>query len=129
MTTAVQQDLFERIDEDDDEWADWQTERERLFMADGRIAFDLFAPNAAKLFERSSYVLKAVGLKHPLIIVDEAQDTGTHAWRCIELISAHAQVICLADLDQQIFDFLPGVGPERVQAIRDALFGLGCTRL
>lgn len=109
------------LDEDDAEWAEWQAERERLFMVNGRIAFDLFAPNAAKLFERSSYVLKAVGLEHPLIIVDEAQDTGTHAWRCIQLISGQAQVICLADLDQQIFDFLPGVGPERVQAIRDAL--------
>ncbi len=109
------------IDDAEDEWPAWQVERERLFMQDGRIAFDLFASNTAQLFERSSYILNAVGLKHPLVIVDEAQDTGNDAWRCIELISKHTQVICLADLDQQIFDFLPGVGPERVQGIRDAL--------
>jgi DNA helicase-2/ATP-dependent DNA helicase PcrA len=27
----------------------------------------------------------------------------------------------MADLEQQIFDYLPGVGPERVIAIREAL--------
>jgi DNA helicase-2/ATP-dependent DNA helicase PcrA len=57
----------------------------------------------------------------PLIIVDEAQDTDAHAWRCIELLSATAQIVCLADLDQQIFDYLPGIGPERVDAIRQTL--------
>lgn len=62
-----------------------------------------------------------IALSHPLIIVDEAQDTGAHAWRCIELLAPHTQIICLADLEQQIFDFLPGVGPERVQGIRAAL--------
>ena len=29
--------------------------------------------------------------------------------------------MCLADLDQQIFDHLPGIGPERVAAIEKAL--------
>jgi DNA helicase II / ATP-dependent DNA helicase PcrA len=44
-----------------------------------------------------------------LIIVDEAQDTNEHAWRCIELLVPAVQVICLANLEQQIFDHLPGI--------------------
>jgi DNA helicase II / ATP-dependent DNA helicase PcrA len=56
-----------------------------------------------------------------LVIVDEAQDTGPHAWRCIEMLAAKSQIICLADLEQQIFDHLPGIGPERMDAIKAAL--------
>ena len=37
------------------------------------------------------------------------------------MLATHTQVLCLADLEQQIFDYLPGVGPERVIAIRAAL--------
>ena len=56
-----------------------------------------------------------------MVIVDEAQDTGDNAWRCIELLASHTQVVCLGDLEQQIFDFLPRVGPERIRSIRHAL--------
>lgn len=99
----------------------WLGERERLFHEDGLIAFDLFAPNAAQLLERSAHVRRLITQRHPLIIVDEAQDTNEHAWRCIELLAPSAQVICLADLEQQIFDYLPGIGPERIVAIKKSL--------
>lgn len=113
--------LSEGIDEDDAEWNAWLVERQRLYRTEGRIAFDLFPPNALELLTRSSHLLRMVAQKHPLIIVDEAQDTGEHAWRCIQLLSAQTQVICLCDLEQQIFDHLPGVDPGRIDAIRQAL--------
>jgi len=109
------------IDEKDEGWEAWQVERERLFREDGRIAFDLFASNATQLMATSSYLLSAIARRHPLIIVDEAQDTGQFAWQCIQMLATRTQVLCLADLEQQIFDFLPGVGPERVIAIRETL--------
>lgn len=109
------------ITDEDPGWGKWLVERERLFREEGRIAFDLFAPNAVALLGASSYLLRSLARRHPVVIVDEAQDTGQFAWRCIELLAPHAQVICLADLDQQIFDFLPGVGPERIAAIKVAL--------
>ena len=37
------------------------------------------------------------------------------------MLAAGSQVICLADLEQQIFDHLPGIGPERMDAIKAAL--------
>jgi len=109
------------INEDDEGWDEWLKERDRLFWADGRVAFDHFAPTASALLSRCAHLPDLVAGEHPLIIVDEAQDTGTHAWRCMELLAPHTQVLCLADLDQQIYDFLPGVGPERVAEIRKAL--------
>jgi len=103
------------------EWVKWLAERERLFREDGKIAFELFAHNAAELLHRSGHVRRLVAQRHPLIIVDEAQDTDVHAWRCIELLAPLAQIVCLADLEQQIFDHLPGIGPERIVAIKAAL--------
>jgi DNA helicase-2/ATP-dependent DNA helicase PcrA len=109
------------IDDDDPGWEDWLIERERLFREEGRIAFDLFAPYATQLLATSSHLRTAVAMRHPIIIVDEAQDTGQFAWQCIQMLAPSCQVLCLADLEQQIFDYLPGVGPERVIAIREAL--------
>ena len=109
------------IGDGDAGWDEWVAERERLFREEGRIAFDLFAANATQLLDRSSHLLTSFARRHPIIIVDEAQDTGLFAWQCIQMLSPHTQVICLADLEQQIFDYLPGVGPERVIAIREAL--------
>lgn len=109
------------IDESDPHWATWVQERERLFKEEGKIAFDLFAPSAAEMLGRSRQILRLAAQRYPLIVVDEAQDTGQHAWHCIELLAPHVQVICLADMEQQIFDYLPGVGPERIAVIRQAL--------
>lgn len=103
------------------DWRAWLARREEMFLQDGRIAFDLFARNAEALLTQSQHIRRLITQRHPLIIVDEAQDTDAHAWRCIELLSATAQIVCLADLDQQIFDYLPGIGPERVDAIRQTL--------
>ncbi|MFX1689848.1 UvrD-helicase domain-containing protein [Paraburkholderia sp. A2RI-6] len=109
------------IDRDDDGWKEWDAERHRLFHSEGRVAFDLFAPATADLIERSALLREAIASRYPLIIVDEAQDTGLHAWKCVKLLAPLTQVICLADLDQQLFDYLPGVGPERIAEIRVAL--------
>jgi DNA helicase II / ATP-dependent DNA helicase PcrA len=109
------------IDDEDEGWDEWLVERERLFREEGRIAFDLFAPYATELLATSSHLLMSIARRYPIIIVDEAQDTGQFAWQCIQMLAPHSQVLCLADLEQQIFDYLPGVGPERVIAIREAL--------
>ncbi len=105
-------------------WRKWLAERERLFREDGKIAFDLFASNAADLLHRSAHLRRIVAQKYPLIIVDEAQGTNEDSWRCIELLAPLTQIICLADLEQQIFDHLPGIRPERIGSIRDSLHPL-----
>jgi DNA helicase-2/ATP-dependent DNA helicase PcrA len=105
-------------------WSAWEIERRRLFSEEGRVVFDLFAPLAADLLRRSALIRSDVAHRFPLVIVDEAQDTGPDAWRCIEELSQLVPVICLADLEQQIFDHLPGIGPERVTAIEKSLYPL-----
>ena len=47
-----------------------------------------------------------IAQRYPLIIVDEAQDTNGDAWKCIEMLAAETTtILCLADLEQQIFDY------------------------
>ena len=113
--------LSNGVKEGDLFWAEWMQERERLWREEGRIAFDFFARAAAELLEGSGILRNIVTHRFPMIIVDEAQDTGPDAWRCIQFLAPQAQIICLADLDQQIFDHLEGIGPERIDAIKQAL--------
>ncbi len=112
------------IDTGDPGWAEWELERLRLFREEGRMCFDLFAPLMAELFARAHGIRDRVAARYPLILVDEAQDTGQMQWECTKALAERSQVICLADLDQLIFDHLPGVGPERLDHIRAALIPL-----
>jgi len=98
-----------------------EARRRRLFHDEGRVCFDLFAPLALDLLTRARRIRDRVASRFPLILVDEAQDTGEQQWACVKTLAEKSQVVCLADLDQLIFDHLPGVGPERVQQIRIAL--------
>jgi len=109
------------IDDDDPKWGEWNQQRYRLFHEQGRVCFDLFAPLAAELLTRAHRIRDRIASRYPLILVDEAQDTGEEQWTWAKALATKAQVICLADLDQLIFDHLPGVGPERVDQIRRAL--------
>jgi DNA helicase-2/ATP-dependent DNA helicase PcrA len=116
--------LSNGIEDDDNKWPEWVKERNKLFLDKGLTAFDLFAPKALELLTRSNRIGKIVSTRYPYIIVDEAQDTSEDAWGCIKALATHVPILFLADLEQQIFDFLPGVGPERVSNIENELFPL-----
>jgi DNA helicase II / ATP-dependent DNA helicase PcrA len=100
---------------------DWQTERQRLFRQEGKVVFDLFAPKAHELLSKSARLRALFSACHPTIVVDEAQDTAEDQWQCVRLLSSSTQLVCLADLEQQIYDFRPGVSSERVTHIMAAL--------
>lgn len=104
-----------------DDTPDWLEERERLFYEEGKIVFDLFAPKALELLKKSDAIKRLVSDRYPLIIVDEAQDTGTEQWACIENLAEYTQILCLADLEQQIYDFRKDVSPERLNQIVERL--------
>jgi DNA helicase-2/ATP-dependent DNA helicase PcrA len=100
---------------------DWEVERERLFRQEGLVVFDLFSGKANTLLSQSARLRALFSGRHPMIVVDEAQDTGEDQWQCVRLLSATSQLVCLADLDQQIYDFRPGVSSERITHIMEAL--------
>lgn len=91
-----------------------------MFFQEGLAAFDIFADKAQKILEQGKRIRDHVADRHPLIIVDEAQDTAEEQWACVKALAGRSQLVCLADLDQQIYDFRPGVSAQRlVQIVND----------
>ena len=99
------------------EWPAWEEQREQLFLRNGCVAFDLFAPKTLDILNRCKSIAKLISKKYPVVIVDEAQDTDDHQWGCVKKIANNSQLLFLADLEQQIYDFRPGVSTERVTDI------------
>ena len=94
---------------------EWSREEERLFMEDGRATYDQFAPRAAELLERSVVVRQCFSHAHPLILVDEFQDTDEEQWRLIRTLSVDSEVIALGDAEQRIYAWRKGVSATRLQ--------------
>jgi DNA helicase II / ATP-dependent DNA helicase PcrA len=99
----------------------WSVELECLFLQQGLLSFDQFAPKSLALLAGSIAIRKLLALRYPLIIVDEAQDTGTEQWACLAMLAEYTQIVCLADPDQQIFDYRPDVSPRRLDEIMEVL--------
>ena len=95
--------------------ANWNAEEERLFAADGRVTYDQFAPRAADLLERSAVVRKCFNDAHPLILVDEFQDTDEEQWRLIRTLSDDSNIIALGDTEQRIYAWRRGVSSTRLR--------------
>ena len=100
---------------------EWDAEEQRLFLADGRLTYDQFAPRAADLLERSAVIRERFGHAHPLILVDEFQDTDEDQWRLIRTLSQVSEVIALGDTEQRIYAWRKGVSATRLQGFAEAL--------
>lgn len=96
---------------DDDEWL---VEETRLFDEDGRVTYDQFAPRAAELLERSKVARDCYSAAHPLILVDEFQDTDEDQWRLIKSLSQGSDIIGLGDTEQRIYAWRKGVSATRL---------------
>jgi DNA helicase-2/ATP-dependent DNA helicase PcrA len=93
---------------------DWSEEEKRLFEQEGRATYDQFAPRAAELLERSSVARKCFSTAHPLILVDEFQDTDEDQWRLVQALSEHSDIIALGDTEQRIYAWRKGVSATRL---------------
>ena len=109
------------IDRNSPLWSKWDKTRNKMAYEQGLICFDLFAPLVSSLFKRSNSICSRIARRYPLILVDEAQDTNDQQWDIIRSLSHYSQIVCFADKDQMIYDFLPGVGPARVSQIQEIL--------
>lgn len=111
----------ERARKNEYQGTDWNGELNRLFFEEGYLCFDFFTPKVIDLLNGSQTLVQLVVDKYPLIIVDEAQDTGNWQWSLIEALANYTQIICLADIDQQIFDYRNDMSDRRLDQIDMAL--------
>jgi DNA helicase II / ATP-dependent DNA helicase PcrA len=100
---------------------DWDVERRRLLDHESHVCFDLFGHAAARLIEESQHLRRGIADVYPLIILDEFQDADNDQWRLIQTLSSATTAMFLADAEQRIYDFRPGVRPERIDLLRGAL--------
>lgn len=100
---------------------DWEVERADLALNESAYCFDLLASAVADLFERSAAVRSLYGASFPLVIVDEFQDTDDDQWRIVRTLSRVANIVCLADADQRIFEYRKNVDPRRLEYLRQEL--------
>ncbi len=82
-----------------------EAEKQRLFIENGQVHFDLFATLAADLFRRSPKLRNIFCQLHPIIILDEFQDTNDDEWALIKELGKGSTLIALADPEQRIYEF------------------------
>lgn len=100
------------IDDKDDEWEQWLVERERLFHEEGRIAFDLFAPNATRLLATSGHLLSSLARRHPIIIVDEAQTPANLRGNALKCLHHTRRSFASPTLNSKSSITCPALGPS-----------------
>lgn len=83
--------------------------------------FDRLAGTAAVLLSANPAVRALYSDTYPLIIVDEFQDTNDDQWLAVRALSEASTIVCLADPDQRIFDFIEGVDEQRIEHVVEHL--------
>lgn len=104
---------------------EWLVEQERLYVDEGLVTYDQFAPRAAELLKRSTAARRCFCASYPLILVDEFQDTDEHQWALIQALSKRSEIIALGDSEQRIYEWRPGVSETRLEDFGN---GLNCER-
>lgn len=97
---------------------DWNMERQRQANETALYCFDLFAAGTADLIERCAALRTLIADRFPMIIVDEFQDTDDNQWRIVRALAEVADVFCLADPEQRIFDYRDDIDPRRLDILR-----------
>lgn len=99
----------------------WLAEEARLYIEDGLVTYDQFAPRAAEILNRSDAAKACFNAAYPLILVDEFQDTDEAQWELIRALSSGSSVIALGDREQRIYEWRDGVSEHRLSEFGEVL--------
>jgi DNA helicase-2/ATP-dependent DNA helicase PcrA len=85
---------------------------------DGSVEFDALVPAAVTLLTKAAWIRERFQRRFIAVVCDEFQDTNTAQHRLLEILAEGSRLICLGDPDQMIYDFIPGVSPQRLENYR-----------
>jgi len=85
---------------------------------EGLLAYDDLLPLALRVVE-SERVRDLLAHRWPLLICDEFQDTSEDQWQLLQRLGERSRLLLLADPNQMIYTFLPGVGPARLRRAKE----------
>jgi len=97
-----------------------EAERTRLATEEGRVCFDLYAPLVRDILQGSERIRRLIASMHPVIILDEFQDTNDAQWRVVQQLGKVCRLIALADPEQRIYDWI-GADPARLDHFREVV--------
>ena len=83
------------------------------------LDYDDLVPGGRSLL-RSERLRTLASRRWPVIICDEFQDTDDDQWEVLQLLGQRSRLALLADPDQMIYDYNPGVSAERIEQARAA---------
>lgn len=84
----------------------------------GRLGFDVLIPLTISLLSNAPRLREIVTRYHPLVIVDEFQDTSEHQWCMLQLLGENSQVVAFGDPNQIIYSSLHGATVRRFDEFR-----------
>jgi DNA helicase-2/ATP-dependent DNA helicase PcrA len=94
-------------------------EEEKLGLATpGAVTFDAIVPSALELLRAAPWLASAYRDRYKAIICDEYQDTSQESADLVEMLALNAQLVCLADADQVIFDWTDDTISRRIGEYR-----------
>lgn len=79
------------------------------------LSYDDLLPRALQVLQ-STRVRELLAARWPLVICDEFQDTSDEQWQLLDILRQNSRLLLLADSNQMIYSFLPGVGPQRLRS-------------
>lgn len=93
-------------------------ERLRLAKEEGKVCFDLYAPNTYQILQGSERICHLIASRYPTIVLDEFQDTNATQWSVVQKLGSSCRLIALADPEQRIYDWI-GADPARLDHFRE----------
>lgn len=90
------------------------------------LTYGQLLPIALDLMQTPGPIADVLRSRWSFVICDEFQDTGDEQWELLTLLKESARLLLLADPNQMIFGFLPGVSDSRLDAARMVP---GCTEI
>ena len=79
----------------------------------GRLGFDVLIPLTISLLQVAPKLRTIMNRYHPLVIVDEFQDTSENQWCLLQLLGSESQVVAFGDPNQIIYESLHGATVRR----------------
>lgn len=79
----------------------------------GRLSFEVLIPLTISLLGVSPKLRTIVTRYHPLVIVDEFQDTSEEQWQLLQLLGSESQVVIFGDPNQIIYQSFHGATARR----------------
>jgi len=101
--------------------ADVDAEFRRLFTDFRQVPFDYFADLATEVLNANPALVRAYSEAHPVIFLDEFQDTTDSQWAMIQAFAGSSRLIALGDPEQRIYGHFRGASEHRFDEFSAAL--------